>query len=236
MERTPRLSRRRRPAPRPAGQSLPEFLIVVPVFLFLLLLIFQMVLIYRAKTTLDYATLEAARAGAVNGADPTKMKAGLARGLTPLYATGNGAVDVGEAFMTATTDLILNADIDIISPTRQSWNEFRELQYDGRPALPNDNLAFREKTVGASGVNVQDANILKIRVKYDFPLIVPFVDRVLRGKSDYVKPDGWFDPGVVDLKDPLLSGPIMSNYFRIPLESYAIVRMQTPIYDPAPLP
>ena len=39
---------------RQRGQSMVEFCIVVPLFLFMLLLIFQLVLIYRAKSTLDY--------------------------------------------------------------------------------------------------------------------------------------------------------------------------------------
>src|SRR5690606_18275990 len=99
----------------------------------------------------------------------------------------------------------------------------------------NDNLAFRPTTIGSSGVNVQDANILKIRVRYDYPLIVPFVDRVLRGRSEYVRSSGPFDPANVDLKQPILSGPILGNHFRIPLQSTAIVRMQTPIYDASAL-
>lgn len=227
------MTKRRRRGYRAAqwGQSLPEFLIAVPVFLFLLLLIFQLVLIYRAKTTLDYAALEAARAGAVNNADVGEMKGGLARGLMPLYATETGVAGTYKAWIKTKADLVLNADIEIVSPTRQTWDEFKERQYDGKFALPNDNLAFRRRTIGASGVNVQDANILKIRVRYDYPLIVPFVDRVMRGRSDYVESSGFFDPGNVNLKDPLLSGPVMGSHFRIPLESYAIVRMQSPIYS-----
>lgn len=216
---------------RQRGQSLPEFLIVVPVFIFLVLLIFQLVLVYRAKTTLDYATLMAARAGAVGNAKIDEMKNGLARGLTPLYATETGVAGLTEAFIKAKLDMIPNAQIDIISPTKASWNEFKEKQYDGREALPNDNLAFRDHEIGASGVSVQDANILKIRVTYDYPLIVPFVDQVMRGKSDYVKSSGFLDPGNVDMKSPWASGPILNHHFRIPLESYAIVRMQTPIYE-----
>lgn len=218
---------------RQRGQSLPEFLIVVPVFIFLVLLIFQLVLVYRAKTTLDYATLMAARAGAVNNADLGEMKDGLARGLTPLYATDTGAAGLAEAWVKAKLDMVLNAKIKIVSPTKASWSEFKEKQYDGRQALPNDNLAFREHDIGSSGVNVQDANILKIRVTYDYPLIVPFVDRVMRGDSDYVKSDGFFDSGKVHMKSPILSG---GSHFRIPLESYAIVRMQTPIYETKDLP
>ncbi len=213
------------------GQSLPEFLIVVPIFIFLMLLIFQLVLVYRAKSTLDYATLMAARAGAVSNARIGEMKDGLARGLTPLYATETGVAGLTKAWLKTKADLVLNAKIEIISPTKASWNEFKERQYDGRQALPNDNLAFRDHAIGASGVNVQDANILKIRVTYDYPLIVPFVDRVMRGDSEYVKSDGFFDPANVDMKSPVLSGPILGNHFRIPLESYAIVRMQSPIYQ-----
>lgn len=214
---------------RQRGQSLPEFLIVVPAFIFLVLLVFQLVLVYRAKNTLDYATLMAARVGAVKGASVKEMKDGLARGLTPLYATSTGAAGLYEAWGKAKLDMILNARIEIISPTKASWNEFKERQYNGRPALPNDNLAFRDHSVGTSGVSVQDANILKIRVTYDYPLIVPFVDRVMRGDSKYVKSDGFLDPANVDMKPPVLSG---GSHFRIPLESHAIVRMQTPIYEP----
>ena len=58
------MSLHHRLAHRQRGQSMVEFCIVVPLFLFLLLLILQMVLIYRAKSTLDYATFQAARTGA----------------------------------------------------------------------------------------------------------------------------------------------------------------------------
>ena len=75
---------------RQRGQSLLEFVIVVPAFLFLLLAAFQFMLIYRAKATLDYAALEAARAGAVHGADIDQIRRGLIRGITPLYVDAPG--------------------------------------------------------------------------------------------------------------------------------------------------
>lgn len=154
---------------RQAGQSLPEFLVAIPLFLFLLLLIFQLVLIYRAKTTLDYAALEAARAGAVHGADPARMRAALAKGLAPLYASDPGVGGLFEALVKANADMLLNANIEVISPTQEAWDAYNEPQYDGSPALPNDNLAFRPTDVAGGGVSIQDANILKIKVDYDFP-------------------------------------------------------------------
>ncbi len=210
-----------------AGQSLPEFLVVVPVFLFLVLLVFQLVLVYRAKTTLDYATLEAARMGAVNGALTGPMREGLVRGLTPLYATDPGPAGIAAAWGKAALDLAWNAEITVISPTPEARQEYRERQYDGRYALPNDNLPFRPHTVGSSGVTVQDANLLKIKVVYHYPLIVPFVDRILRGDSDYVPSSGFFDSANVDMRKV----PGLDRHFRIPLESFAIVRMQSPIYE-----
>lgn len=106
----------------------------------------------------------------------------------------------------------------MINPTRAAWSNFKERQYNGSYALPNDTLAYRSTAIGSSGVNVQDANILKIKVVYDAPLVVPFVGWVLGGKSQYLKP-GAFE------RSPLhpLTG-------RLPIESYAIVRMQSPIY------
>jgi hypothetical protein len=205
------------------GQSLVEFVIVVPAFLFLLLGIFQFMLIYRAKATLDYAALEAARNGAINGAKLSSIRTGLARGLTPLYATGTGAAELFNARRKALNEARVFSTIEIISPTQAAWDEFAERQYDGRPALPNDSLAFRDPSIGSSGVNVQDANVLKIRVVHYYPMIVPFVDRVIQGFSSLVQGD-WRDT-------VRLRGDPLGNYARIPIEASAIVRMQSPIYD-----
>lgn len=218
-----------------SGQSLPEFLVVVPVFLFLILLIFQLVLIYRAKTTLDYATLEAARRGAVHGASIAEMHKGLAQGMTPLYATEADVTGVALAYGKAREDLRINSGIEVISPRRATWNAHKERQYDGSDAIPNDSLSFRARDIRGGEVNVQDANLLKIRVTYHYPLVVPFVDLVLRGRSNYVPADGLLDPANVPLRHPLRGGPWMGNHYRIELEAHAVVRMQSPIRDAANL-
>src|SRR5689334_2979440 len=51
------------------GQSLTEFVISMFGFGLLLLSLLQAILLYRAKTTVDYAAMEAARAGALHGVD-----------------------------------------------------------------------------------------------------------------------------------------------------------------------
>ncbi|QNH15210.1 hypothetical protein HEP73_00337 [Xanthomonas sp. GW] len=201
------------------GQSMVELVIITPVLLFLLLSVIQAVLVYRMKSTLDYAALMTARAGAVSGVDRQEMRKALAKGMLPLYVheTGQAAMEV--AYWTkALPDLTVHGHITVINPTRAAWGNFKERQYNGQYALPNDTLAYRSTTVGSSGVNVQDANILKIKVVYDAPLVVPFVGWVLGGRSQYLKP-GTFE-----------SSPLQTFTGRLPIESYAIVRMQSPIY------
>ncbi|MCW0372650.1 TadE/TadG family type IV pilus assembly protein [Xanthomonas sacchari] len=205
------------------GQSMVELVIITPVLLFLLLAVIQAVLLYRMKSTLDYATLMAARAGAVSGLDRDEMRKGLAKGMMPLYVHETGKAAVETAFWHAYGDLFVNSQITVISPTRAAWNNFKERQYDGSYALPNDTLAYRSTAIGSSGVNVQDANILKIKVVYNAKLDVPFVDWVLGGKSQYLKP-GTFE-----------SSPLQTFTRRLPIESYAIVRMQSPISKPSNL-
>ena len=210
------------------GQSLIEFCIVVPAFVFLILVIFQFVLIYRAKSLLDFATLQAARAGAVSGVNHSEMRSALEMAMAPLYATSPdaaGAVAARAKVALLWKNPLLSPKIEVISPSRAAYNEFRERQFDGRYALPNDNLAFRDARVGSSRVSVQDANILKIKVTYPMPLIVPFADRVIAGLSDLVSEGDSFRPASMLIEDPI------TGHRRMPIESYAIVRMQSPVHD-----
>ncbi|ADV28900.1 TadE family protein [Pseudoxanthomonas suwonensis 11-1] len=211
---------RRNPGPRRMrGQSMVELLIAAPVVFFLILMVVQAVLLYRMKSTLDYAALMTARAGAVTGLHRDKMRQAFAKGMMPLYAHKTGMVEMELAYAKARADLLVHGRITVINPTRAAWDEFRERQYDGAYALPNDSLAYRDATVGSSGVNVQDANLLKVKVEYDAPLVVPFVGWVLGGRSQYLKA-GTFE-----------SPPVSRLTGRLPIESYAIVRMQVPVRD-----
>lgn len=202
---------------RAAGQSMVELLIVAPVVFFLILMVIQLVLLYRMKATLDYAALMAARAGAVSGLDRGDMREAFAKGMMPLYTRKTGRAAIEGALIRTRADLLLHGRITVINPTRAAWDEFRERQYDGQYALPNDTLAFRSNAVGRSGVNVQDANLLKVKVEYNAPLVVPFVGWVLGGRSRYLEA-GTFE-----------SSPLNRLTGRLPIESYAIVRMQSPV-------
>lgn len=206
---------------RQGGQSLTEFLVAMFGFGFLLLGLLQAILFYRAKVLVDYAAQEAARAGATSGVDHTKMVHGFARGLAPLYATGTpgvagAAVALGSAELALTTGA---GSIKVISPTRAAYTDFAEDQFDGKKALPNDSLYFRPDTVGkSSGLNVQDANLLKIQVTYRYRLIVPIIDKLI---------------GTQDISGSVLAG---HTVYYLPIVGEAMVRMQSPIYNSGNLP
>jgi len=208
---------------RQRGQSLPEFLVAVFGFGVLLLAMLQAILFYRGKATVDYAAQEAARAGALYGADMGQMQKGFARGLTPLYATAASSrnpLGVYEAFKTAQLQITTMGvgSITVISPTTSAFDDFKEAQYDGTMALPNDSLNFRSNKLGGrSGLSVQDANILKIQVTYKFPLIVPIIDRLI----------GTLDPARTALEG--------HTVYSISIVADAMVRMQSPVTNRANL-
>lgn len=210
------------------GQSLTEFLIAMFGFGFLMLAMFQAILFYRAKATIDYAAMEAARAGAVHGVDMGEMRKGLARGMLPLLATASGApskVSLLARFEEARlVDIPLHAKIEVISPTQAAFNDFKEQQWDGTTALPNDSLNYRPATLGSSsGMSVQDANILKIKVTYRYPIIVPIVDKVM---------NGFFSSVSIDPAYSIAGG---HEVYSIPIVASAEVRMQSPITSAANL-
>jgi hypothetical protein len=207
---------------RQRGQSITEFLIAIFGFGLLLLGLLQAILLYRAKTTVDYAAMEAARAGALHGVDMTQMRKGLARGLTPLYATATASPSIAgtaEAYANAYAAVLTFGTIQVLSPTAASFDDFKEAQYDGTLALPNDTLNFRSSAVGKSGgLSVQDANILKIKVTFTYPLIVPIIDRFI---------------GKLDLGRSALEG---HTVYSTAIVSSAMVRMQSPITNRGNLP
>ena len=96
------------------GQAMVEFIIVIPVLILLVFGTVQIGLIYSAKTTLNYATFQAARLGAVNNATYSSLRRGLIRGMAPLY-TSNTSLD------TVRTDI--DAGINSLGTKRDSQTD-----------------------------------------------------------------------------------------------------------------
>ncbi|MCG8378021.1 MAG: pilus assembly protein [Proteobacteria bacterium] len=234
-----------------------EFIIVFPVMFILIFGALQIAFLYHAKTTLNYATFLAARSGAVSNGHLGIMENALARGMAPLYSHCDNAAEVLRARDQVRTEIqngfafieILNPPVTAfgnpISPAARSGvrsgDRALRMNIDGTPdtVIPNDSLMYRPTNPGlSSGQSIQDANILKIRAHYCYPLYVPFIDNLLvrimtqAQNTDNTSPDycpecqglyqnaGTFERGCLDND-------------RFPLNSQAIVRMQSPAIQSA---
>jgi hypothetical protein len=189
------------------GLGAIEFLVSLPILLFVGLGALQFGLVFQAKHALNMALIEAARAGSVAHADPEAVRAGLARGLVPwLY----GAADLGEYALNLVRarahvtqgELLRWIELEQVSPTSASFGDWAEPARDanggvipGMREIPNDNLSSRalrtppaQGTAGdrsgapigrLSGQTLADANLLQLRLDYGVPLAVPVVGRLL---------------------------------------------------------
>jgi len=177
---------------RRRGQAITEFIIVVPVFIVLIFGAVQMALIYSAKNTLEYATFQAARLGAVNHAQYSAIRRGLIRGVAPLFTVSASDRDVSGAIKRGISGSRFSAQAEVdeymriirVNPRLVHLDEFGVPDNEAElgQVLPNDNLQFRNPAA-SDGTNIQDANLLKLVVQYCMPLRVPLVNRLISSLS-----------------------------------------------------
>lgn len=163
---------RRGPGRRAArGTATIEFLVVA--FAVLLPLVFgtlEFALLVVARQTLGVATLLAARAGATEHGDIRAMRAALARGLVPLYATrGTSRAYAASRFDAERPD---RTRIEIWNPVPASFADFA-IRVDGRLEIPNVWSRNRVRVGMASRQTIAEANQLGIRVSICRPLVFP---------------------------------------------------------------
>ena len=222
---------------RQAGATLVEFVIVVPTLLFMLLILIQFGLMYHAKSQVNYAAFEAARAGATGNASATAIRVAFDRAMTGYYGGGTDTGELAASFAKAVADSTVAAHIEILSPTKESFDDFNSpklaTQLAATRAIPNSNLAFitcpvdvpgcrSDPTSNQSGQTLLDANLLKLRITYgipkakQIPLAGPFMTWAL-GKLSPVDSD-IFRAGLV------AAG-------RIPVVAHTVMRMQSPAIE-----
>ena len=174
------------------GQAMLEFLIVAPVFILIIFGAIQTALIFSAKTSLNYAVFQAARVGAVNNATYSGIRSGLIRGLAPLYTYSNTrrgpdiAEDIDDGIAEAAFEVDAYTRIIRLNPMSADFrtgNTGHGISVDGMNQIPNDLLMYRDPDTRGR-VNIQDANLLKIRVQYCYALIVPIVNKVIGSLSE----------------------------------------------------
>lgn len=170
-------------ARRQRGAALLEMQIVA-VFALLPMLfgILQTALLSSAYHLLGFATAEAARAGAVDHAQLPAMHSALAAGLAGLHAdltqstsADGGVAEWAAARLRSEAAVRLYGRIERLAPSSADFQDFAR-ERDGRRGIPNDALEHRAAGRGANGGHsIQEANWLRIRVRYCHELVVPFV-------------------------------------------------------------
>ena len=231
------------------GASMTEFIIALPMFVLLIFIIAEFSLMYQAKLVLDVASLAAARMGAVSNGNAGKMESSAVLALAPLYThePGKAGLMKGLAraeldarlprvqgttdFLPQYSDVLLNGvgvgvgkvvKVDVLSPTAEMMRDFGFVR-DGVRLIPNDNLMYRSTEL-RNGVNIQDANLLKIRLTYLYELKMPLTRFFFTPLMDANVTRRMFGVGGPALPDAL-------GGYRVPLVSYATVRMQSDFHQ-----
>jgi len=230
------------------GQSLTEFIIVMPLFFALLFGVFEFTYMYRAKATLNTATFEAARAGSLHHAKLDEMRKALTTGMMALYVQGDRSLSgLGKGYAKVyASELAMNAQkatITVISPTKEIFRHFKvkrmiTLQGDSKEKhieiIPNDNLNVRSTKLkkitvdgGNQKISIQDANLLKIKSYWCYEMKVPIIKNLI-----YEIVSGGF-LGVSASPEQsacnVMSTALNSKY--IALTSHTIVRMQSSVIN-----
>lgn len=233
------------------GASLVEAIFVVPLFLTFVGAIIEVGYVYRSKTTLNSATFDAAREGAVTNLSKTDMRMALAAGMLPLYADGNvgasvitdglaRAISVESGLSTLAVQSGVDT-LDILSPNRSVFNAFvqnipvlNDQSVELVQAIPNDNLMYRStdlKSVNVSGqnvrMNIQDANLIKIKSFWCHKLKFP-------GLRDIAKRLIFDSPLVTSTSEQMICNDFVEPGRRggvyVAITAQAIARAQSPIF------
>ncbi len=223
--------------PRCQGATLVEFVIAGPLVLFILLVLMQYALLFHARSQLNYATFEGARAGTVANARPDAIRTAFERAMTGYHGGGTTTAELAASHARALAETPF-ARIEILSPTRESFDDYHSpalaarLGASGR-AIPNTQLTHlvcpidrpgcrANPATNVSGQTLQDANLLKLRITYgippskQIPLAGPFMARAL---------------AVLDPADGDAFRARLIADGRIPVVAHTVMRMQSPAIE-----
>lgn len=202
-----------------------EFTVVGPVLTLLGTTILQYGLLFNAKNLVNHASFMAARAGSMGNADLGKVQAAYTRALIPLYGGGRDSAELSQALASASADLAGNVKIEMLNPTRESFDDWNDPQLQakyGKRAIPNGELASKDPAVvkASSGQNVQDANLIKLKITHGYELKVPLASTMIQFMMKWS--DSGSDAFVTQLYDKR----------RIPVVTHVTLQMQSDALEP----
>ena len=206
---------------RQRGASAVEFLFAGGIITILGTVVLQYVLMFNAKNMVGHASFMAARAGSMHHAQLPDIQDAYARALIPLYGGGRSSAELAQALARARSDIAGNTRIELLNPTRESFDDWADaalaIKYEGRRAIRNANQGLRSREVigATSGQNLQDANLIKVRITHGYELNVPFAGQLMQRLMR------WGD----DRQDAFKTQ--MYAQKRIPIITHATVQMQS---------
>ncbi|WP_373800561.1 TadE/TadG family type IV pilus assembly protein [Delftia acidovorans] len=206
--------------PRQRGSAMVEFTVVGPIITLLGLALLQYGLVFFNKNQINHASFMAARAGTMAHARMDDIREAYLRAMVPLYGGGSNSDELADAKTKAKADLEGHLRIDLINPTRESFDDWSAPHLSRNTACePFQTPAWRtgtKKDIGSkSAQSVQDANLLKIRVTHGYELKIPLVRGIYQ---HYLR---WLDDG----SDPFHTELIQHG--RLPIVAQATLHMQS---------
>lgn len=220
-----------------SGATLVEFVVVVPTLLFMLMNLIQYGLLYHAKSQLNYATFEAARAGTVANADPAAIRTAFTRAMTGYYGGGTTTAALAASYAKAAADSAA-ARIEILAPSTESFDDYASPALAARlgrstRVIPNAGIAFlrcpadrpgcnSDPASNRSGQTLADANLLKLRITYGIPESkqIPLAGRFMTWAL-----------GVLNPADADAFRRALVTDGRIPVVTHTMMRMQSPAFE-----
>jgi hypothetical protein len=135
-----------------------------------------------------------------------------------LYSPDSSFQGYQSTLASVTAAVAGDARVRILNPTQEAFADFSE-EVEGVREIPNDRLHVRSTALGTqSGLNIQDANLLRVQVTYGYELNVPLVNWFIT--RTLLAFDG--DEGYDAFERQLL------RRTRLPILSTSTVRMHTP--------
>jgi hypothetical protein len=208
------------------GSAMIEFAVVGPILTLIGTIILQYAMMFNAKNLVNHASFMAARAGTMGNASLSTVEQAYARALIPLYGGGRDAGELAQAFVKVQTDLAGNAKLELLNPTKESFDDWGDedlRQKYGARAIPNSSLAFKDpnQIKGNSGQNIQDANLIKLKITHGYELKVPLAGTMIQFMMK------WMDNG----RDSFATD--MYSKRRIPLVTHVTMQMQSDPIEPS---
>ena len=215
----------RRPLTRPyqSGSAMIEFAVVGPIISLLGLAVLQYGLLFFAKNQMNHAAFMAARAGSMGNAKISAVVTAYNKALIPLYGGGLDEAQLAESYAKVVKATGANCAppsrdtnqlcVEVLNPTKESFDDWEDAALTtkyGQRAIANGGLAYKSpaEVRPNSGQNIQDANLIKLRITHGYLPKVPLINSVY---TAYLK---WLDPKTDSYHSQLVNAglvPVVTN-------------------------